>query len=269
MAIKNIDIIEKTLGLETGTLSTALKDEKEVEITLPELIVRTKEDQEKYEKNLRDSEYKNGKKAGEEMLLKEARERFELQFEGKTLDNFAEAFKTKIIEESKIEPNKKIDELKADNQLLKNNLKDWETKYQTLSETITKEKTEAEISSEILSAIPDNVILPKKDIEILFKTNYSVLIEDGKKVIKKDGEVLKDTKTADPMDLKTVVNDFITERQFAKKVEGRGDGDDNGKDKPGSYDVFVKEMKEKGYSERSADFQKEMSKRMKDGTLKI
>jgi hypothetical protein len=261
--------IEKTLMLAEGTLANAVKSEEEVVIKIPKLVVRTEEDFNAYETNIKNAEYTKGRNAGYEMSIKEAREKYQLEFQGKTLENFAEAFKTKVLEEAKVEPNQKITELSKDNETLKKNVIEWEGKYNSLKGEIEMKDFNNEVNSIIMSAIPDNVSLPKRDIEVLFKANYKIEKEEDRLIVKQNGEVIKNKTTLDPKPLKDVLNDFILERDFVKKAPGRGSSGSGGNQTSGTYEAFVVEMKEKGVNESSANFQQEMNKRIKDGTLKL
>jgi hypothetical protein len=70
-----------TQGIEKGELTIETND----------LIVKQKSEYETYITNLKKEEYEKGKVVGPEMLIKEAREKHGLTFDGKTIDNFAEA----------------------------------------------------------------------------------------------------------------------------------------------------------------------------------
>lgn len=272
--IKNVTALEKMLKLEAGTLQQAIESQEEVEVSIPELVVRTKEEQSTYESNLdseRKAKYDDGVEVGEKRGVKSAMEKFGINLDekAKTVDNFAEAFKAKIIEETGKEPSQKIQELQNDNEKLRTNYTALESDFNTFKQDVTLKQQAATIDKAVNEAIPDNNLLIGKDeISLIFKNRFDLnLNESGNLEIKKDGEVLKNTTTLNPLGVTDVMNDFI--KPYVKVPEGgTGEGDKIG-DKKSSYDSFVTEMGNKGIREGSAEFQREANQRQKDGTLEL
>jgi hypothetical protein len=94
--------------------------------------------------------------------------------------------------------------------------------------------------------------------------------EDGKSFLTKNGEMIKDEKTRDPIEPKAYIETRLkTLDLITKNGGGSGEGDGTGDGKAGSYDAFVKEMNAKGieYGESTQNFSIEMNKRIKDKTL--
>ena len=88
--------------------------------------------------------------------------------------------------------------------------------------------------------------------------------EDGKIVVKLNGETQKNNDTLSAITVKEFVTNFST--PYLKKPTGGGGGDDetNG-GKAGSFDAFLKEAEKNGWNATKQN--EEMAKRIKDGTL--
>jgi hypothetical protein len=257
--------------MEKEEVSKAIEAGK-VEIKSESLIAYEKEKFDEFKTNLADDEYKKGKTAGSEMLIKEAREKYELDFEGKTIENFADAFKTKIEKDSKIEPSKKIQELEADKAKLQGNLNTLQGEFETFKTTITEKETRSKKDNAILSQLPDNLIVDKDIALLTLKQKAGLDIdfnEDGKKVITVNGAIQKDETTLSPIEIsKDYLTDKLKSLGLVKQKEGgSGGGDEPGGGAAGSYDKFVKEMAANGKAEGSEEFNIEMNKRIANKTL--
>ena len=252
-----------TKGLEAGS----------VEVKSDEVVVYGKDAFEAFKTNLAKQEYKNGKIKGNEMLIKDSKEKFGLEFEGKTLENFADAFKARIEADSKIEPSKKIQELQADNDKLRQNYTQLENDFSGFKSQISEKETRSKKDSFILSALPENGLKVGSKIAMLaLKTEAGIDIDyvDGQTVVTKNGQVVKDDKTLQPVEPNAFISEQISLLGLMEKGNpGGGGGDDTGAKNETSYDKFVKEMGDKGINENSLKFNQEMNKRMSDGTLKL
>jgi len=262
-----IEKLESTLKLEAGTISAAMENEEETGIEIPELVVRSKEEEDKYLDNLK-TEYK---KVGLEIGIKDAKSELGLDFEGKSISDFATALQNKAIEEKKAElgePNKKIEELSKNLETLQTTIKAKDDEILSIKAQATQKEEQSTLNQHLMAAIPDNVTLPKSDVAVLFKNNYSLGFDDNKKpVLKKDGEILKND-ILEPLQIKDVVNTFVTERKFLKTAEGgTGEKDELGSAKAGSMEAFIKEMEDKGVNASSVEFNKEMMTRIANKTL--
>lgn len=269
MSIKNLEVLEKTLKIEAGTLQKAIDNDESVDVEIQELIIRTKEEDETNETNLRADLKDEFQAAGLGVAIKTARTEHNLEFEGKKdLNNLLTAFKTKVLKEAEVEPTKRITELETDLTTVRQNLTDSEQKFTDLTLSVEKGKSQAGINNSIMDAIKGETTISKPQILTLFNSDFSTsLNDDGKIEIKKNGEVLKNESDRSLKSIEDVMSEFS--KPFAKKAEGgRGGDDDPGNAKEGSVAAFTKEMKEKGHNPSSETFQREMQKRIKDGTLK-
>jgi len=248
-----------TQGIEKG----------KIEIVKDDLKVLKSTDFDTFKSNLATEEYKKGKVAGEEMLIKTAREKYALEFEGKTLDNLIEAYKNKHIAEASKEPTQKVKELSTDIEKLRNNLTEWENKYNSLNGSIENERKANKVNAIIQNAIPkEGTILPIEDIALLFKSKYNIDITENGHVVKQGENVLKNATTLAELTINDIMGDFI--KPYIKTQSGgRGANDNAPQNKLGGIEAFAKEMESKGININSMQAQTEMAKRIKEGTLKL
>lgn len=276
MAIENIQYIEQMLKLEEGTLQRAIESEDQVKVELPEVIIRTKQEEEvlkaNHEKEKKER-YDTALEVGEKRAVNSALEAFGLSLDdkAKTVTNFADVFKTKLEVDLKQPKDQRITELEGDNEKLRKNLSEVTNQFDQFKAEKEAEKEAATIDDNIISAIPDEgLIIPKANIHTLFKANYKGKIGENNSILWSNGtgEILKNETTLAPKTTNEIMNDFI--KPYIKQPSGgAGEGDNVTKNGAGAYDDFVKEMSEKGVSEGSLDFQKEMQKRLKEKTLVV
>ena len=264
---EQIKALEQKLHLEDGTLANAISSEEEVNIDLPELTIRTAEQEEQYATNLRSE----AKTAGVEMAIKGVRNDLGLDFQGKTMDNLLEAHKAKVLADAKSElgePDKKITELQKDLDTVRQNLQAKTTELENVQAGIQKERDQMAIDQKILSAMPKNLTLSQDDALLLFKNKHSIEKTDNSLVISRDGQQLKDKTTASPLSLDAVLTDWSTP-YMQKPAGGSGGSDEGGTLKAGTLEAFTKEMGDKGVKPGSEAYNLEMNKRISEKTLTI
>jgi hypothetical protein len=236
----------------------AINDEKEVDFGFPEISVYTKEELDALKKNISDQNYVNGLKAANDIAIKEAKKKYSLEFEGKDWDNLLEAHKRKIVSETAVEPNKKIQELETVNTSLKASLAKTESKVSELENTTRRLK----VSTNALNSIQKEYNLPKNDIlSLMMLSGYDIDEDNGKIITSKNGETVRDPKTHDPMPFDAVFEEFAKEKRQIKAdapppaPKGRGDKSTN--TPPAAYGTF-KEFETawiaQGKSVQSAEF---------------
>jgi len=265
--IKNIKVIEEALGLEEGKLVEMVKDEAEHELDFTPAVIEKKNVYEERVENLK----KSSAQMAKETTIKEIKKKTGLEFEGKNEEAFVTAFKaheTKIKEEVIKDPEQRYVKLKEDFEKLQGNLTKKDEEIENLKTTFTKEKETGEIKNAFFSNIEIDTVVSKNTIFTEAKEKgFDFVKEEGKVVIKKDGETLKDEKTLSPIGLDTWVKDFVTP-YAKKKQEGGGGGDDEtNPSKAGSFEAFEKEAEKEGWDDTKKNA--EMQKRIKDKTLVI
>lgn len=269
--IENIAEIETGLGLKEGTLKDAIASEEAVKLEVPKgKIVDPDTHQilsnEDFEARINNVKAEN-KTAGLEIAIKEKRGELGYEFEGKTLDNLLKAHGDKVLSDAGTEPDKKILELEADKATLQGKSVTLQDKIDELLLSNTQKDAQRQIETNILSGIPDNLTLSKEQVMTLFLADYSVENDNGKQIVKKGGETLKNESTLDPLVLGDVLKSYS--ETFVKPVEGgAGGGSTIGDPKGGSMALFTKEMNDAGHTTGSEHFNRTMQKRMADGSLK-
>ncbi|MFM9825832.1 hypothetical protein [Flavobacterium sp.] len=266
MALENIAEIEKAFGLEEGKFNEMFSSEEKHSIDLSSLLIEPKSIYEERIANIKT----NSATMAKEVAIKEIKKALGLEFEGKNetvlidaLKSKFETIKTEVIKD----PEQRFTTLKADFDKLQGNLIAKETEFETFKTNIENQSTLNEIKNDFTKHIPDNVLVSKSTIFTEAKEKgFSFEREDGKTVIKQNGEVLKDDKTLSPIGIDSWVKEFVT--PYLKTVEGgSGKKDETPPSKAGSFEALQKEAEKNNWD--ATKFNAEMSKRIKDGTLSM
>lgn len=262
-----------SLELDKEEVSKAI-EAGELKVNSDDVVVYKKTDFETYKTNISNEEYKKGKTAGVEMTIKDAREKYALEFEGKSFDNFAEAFKNKILTEAKVEPSKKIQELEEDKGKLLKNYQVLESEFTTFKSTIQEKETKGKKDNTLLSFMPKEGLKVGADIALMALRSKGIDVdfdETGNAIPTINGQPVKDEKTLQPVSLASFIPEQITGLGLIEKPTGGSGGKDEpgGKPQASGYDKFVQEMEANGIDRGSEDFNREMNKRISDKTLKI
>jgi len=271
MAIENIKELESSLKLEEGTLENAIKNEESVKVDLQEgLVIRTKEEEETLMSNKQNEFKTEFHTAGREIAIKEAKRALGLEFEGKTMDNLLDAHKRSVLEEAKVEPTKKIEELEGSLTKLRGDLTTKEEEIETLNRTFKAEKQKTEINSRVSANIKGDLTIGKDDALTLFNNKFQTeLTDEGALLVKKDGKVLKDNLES-PRGVEDIMKEFLT--PFAKPNEGgTGGGDEGGSSGAATSNLekFTKKLEKEGIKSNTLEFQERMGKAIADKTLVI
>ena len=266
MALENVKELEQALGIEEGKLSEYITSEENHTIDLSPLVIEKKTIYEERISNIKKEEFKHG----QDKFFKTVRESFGLDITGKTPENLIEGLKTFVESEKEkggAEPEEKYKTLKADFVKLQGNFTEKETEFDTFKTNIEREKETNEIKSEFTKHVPANTLVSKSTIFVEAKEKgYSFEKEDGKVVVKLNGEVQKDEKTLSPISVESFVKNFINP-YVGKNEGGSGEGDDTPPSKAGSFEAFEKEAQKAGWNDSERN--EIMAKRIKDGSLKL
>jgi hypothetical protein len=264
MALENITELEQALGIEGGKLQEMITSEEVHKIDLSEKIILDKPIYDERISNIK----KESSQQALEVAIKEQRNALGLEFQGKTMENLVTALKAKVEAESKVEPETKYKNLKSDFEKLQENLQQKETEFVDFKTNIQKKQELNEIKSEFTKHIVGETFVSKSTIFTEAKEKgYSFEKEEGKIVVKDaNGNVLKDEKTLSPIAVKDFVSTFVT--PYIKPTTGGAGGkDESDTGKAGSLEAFLKEAEKNGWNATKQN--EEMSKRIKDGTLKM
>ncbi|HEY1044957.1 MAG TPA: hypothetical protein VGF79_00865 [Bacteroidia bacterium] len=259
-----ITAIAKALKIKESDLENAIKDEKEVELTLPEVSVFTTDELATRDKNQKTQGYKEGKESGIEMLIKEQKEKLGLDFEGKDADKFVEALKSKTLADANLKPDKKVEELNKSLETLRENLKAAQAEK---TEIETKLKTQS-LNQTILSSFPSNRIGSLKDEEslMLLQREFTFVEEDGKLVAKKGNETVKDKTTQAPLEVKDVIHSYFQERKWITEEDSGKQGRGGSSEKKTTYlklSELEKSFQDAGKSVNGEEFSQAVSEAVK------
>jgi hypothetical protein len=219
----------KAMGLDPDKLVEAAKAEAEVSIAVPTdvTVIKTTdlETRDNNNKALGKTEGEaTGEKKGKELAAKAFKKKFNLaDTVPADIDKVVEAVNTTLA---------KGDEgLKEQVSLLQ---KDKDTLATQLQQEQAKAKA-ATFDAQIISQFPAGRTADLTDAERLVLVKSALQIEevDGKTVVKKNGEILRDKTTQNPLPVNQAITDYFTERKWIGQDAGAG-GRGGGNNPPGS-----------------------------------
>lgn len=256
-----IDKISKLLKVDSvEELTKALESESDT-FDFPQLHIRSTEEEETFKSNLLENAKSEQIKAGMEIQIKNLKKATGIEFEGKDPEKFISEYKKQILDEAKIEPNKKISELETSLGKLREQLSVKDSKISDLESSFSKRETELEAQSYI-PQLSESIGLTQKEATSLFFNNHEV--KDGQ--VYRNGELLKDN-LEKPLTLKDAVSNFVSERKWTEiQPSGRGGGAGTGSGGTGdkkTLEDYENTLKEKGLSKGSVEANallKEMAK---------
>lgn len=259
--IKDEKVIERLAGLakvEKSVLLEALTSADEKTITIPEGIQSfTSDDLTTYTSNAINEAKPKIQTAAIEVAFKELGRANGFEETVRDASSFVTNFKTKVLADAKLEPNK-IEEkyqgqLREKDELLTK--KDGEINQ--LKTGLEEFKLNTSIDSKIANSLGESKLLGKDDRLILFKTKYEVKkTGDITEVIdKSNGQPLKDS-LKNPMKIEDVVKEF--DKKYLTS-DGRGGGGGQ-EDKPIDKSEIKKTLLAKGLKEGSVEYYSEYSK---------
>ncbi len=248
--IKSLAKLAKVDNVEEFT--QALQSEKdESTYDFSNLIVRTKEDDETMKTNLLDSSKSKIFKDAFEIQIKNMKKDLGLEFEGKKSEDFIDAFKTSILKDAKIEPNKKIEELQTSLGKVQGLLTEKENEIDSLQSSYKQKETKLQAQS-YFPTLPESIGLNQAEATSLYFMSHEIK-DDG---IYKNGERQKDDHEK-VFDLKQSIEAFVSEKKWNATPSGRGGGagksggEPNGK--PKTIEEYESYIKDKGINPASVE----------------
>ncbi len=233
MALKK-EVIEKikSYGFDVDKLIEAIKAEPETDYEVPEFVAMKQTELDARDANKINEGKEAGKKEGEKEAIKtvqkELSKKLGFDLKGERVGDIAQEIQTKL----SASETEKLQELTTQNNLLKQD-----------KETLIREKTEAEkkasqamFDSELITHFPANRSTSLSDAErlALLKMNLQFETVDGKTVVKRNGEVMRDKNSQNPLPVKQVIADLFTEKDWITKPEGSGGSGGSGGGRGGS-----------------------------------
>lgn len=232
-----IQVLADRTGLKADDITSAITSEQdEIELTVSEVHLFNDEQLADRLKN----HVEKSKPTILEMAIKDARNTLGLEFEGKTIENLAKAAIEKGKKEAGVKPNEALAEKETIIEKLRQSIIDIEAGKETEVNQWKDKYSKAQINQFVNGMIPDNLDTPlsKKDLATLFKNDINVVEQDGKKVFEKNGEILRDIKTQNPLTESLVIENWLTEKGIKMKSteSGRGEGNTRGNTSPTKID---------------------------------
>jgi hypothetical protein len=260
MALKKETLakIAAILKLQEADLEAKIKSDKEEDIEIPEITTFTED-----ELTARDAAQitigkkegeKEGEAKGKELVVKDLKKNFGIEFDGKDMTKLTEALKTQF--------QKGDDAIKQQVTLLQNQLAEKEG----VIEQTKKQAADAIFDAQLLGFMPSN----RKSVadggftdqEYLsaIKANLQFEHTDAGVLVKKAGQVVRDAKTTNPLAPDEVIKGYFAERKWAVDEAAAG-GRGGGSGKPASAITKLSELQARyeseGKSAVSAEFQRE------------
>lgn len=261
---ETIKTISTLLKIKETDLEAAIKDEKEVDVTIDsKLQVFTETEV----ATLKNNEYKSGKDKGVEMMVKETKEKLGLEFQGKTIEGLVTAAQKKALEEAKVEPEKQVKELQDKLTTVQNSYKELEGKLVEKDNEVITTKIKTEVFKHIPSFGEEAPALDQDDVYNMMRTKgYEFKLENGKTVAYKDGKVVQD-KLSEPVAVKDVVNTFLMEKKLLTPEHvpnGRGGTNLKPTTKFAALSELKKSFEEQGKSVIGQEFMQAVEKATKE-----
>ena len=225
--IKNLTDLAKFVEGGADVLQKAISSDEEIEITLVKGDFVSDEKLETLKTQMRDEGKNEGQNIGYDFAMKDLKKDFGIELEGKDRKKIGEAIKKQVLTDAKIEPEKKISELKQSLEKLQQTYDtDLGKKDEELK--IEKQKTRGfQINSDLSQHLPElNGIKPAQFLTLArseFSFDYG---DNGNLIVKKGDSVLKD-KMENPLAPKDILTEYAKSNGWMT-IDGRGGGDEPG-----------------------------------------
>jgi hypothetical protein len=266
MALKKeaIQKIATFLKIKDTDLETAIKDEKEVDISIPEKLSTFTDDE---VQTLKTNEYKSGKEAGVEMAVKDAKEKLGLNFTGKSIDGLVEAATKKALDDAKIAPDAKVEELQTKITTLQGTVKEYETKLAEKETEVSGIKLNGELYKHIPKPGENGPALGADAVIMLMKAEgFEFKQENGAVVAYKGGKAVID-KLSNNLPVNEVISGFMKEKKLISEEAapgGRGGGDKLPSGKAMKLSELKKQFADQGKSLLGEEFSQAVAQASKD-----
>ncbi len=239
-----VSLAELKKGIESETEETLSFDTEGEFITHTEL--------ESIKERAGKDSYKEGKKAGEEMFIKEIKSDEGLEFEGKTKDQLLKALKEKIQKETGSEPTKRIQELEEDKKKLQLSLTEKENELKAETENFNSRLNGIEIESVIKNSLPDKLAngLTKEQAYKLYKADreFAKTAEGIALIDPTTKQVIKDKKL-NPVSITDDLKEFL--KQFGEVHDDGRKGEDDQRRSKTNIESFTKRSDVEDYFEKN------------------
>lgn len=239
---------------DVAKFTAVLESESDTDhgIDFNSLIIRTVVDDDTLKANLLTQKKSEHQKAATEIQIKEMKKTLGLKYEGKKPEDFITNFKKLVLDEAKIEPDKKIGELETSLSNMQGKFNDKEIELKDLVNSHKKADAKIKLQSYV-PKLSDKIGLGKDDVISLFLKTHEIA-EDGS--VTKDGKTLKDG-VENNLDAKTVISNFVKEKKWDVAPTGGGGGAGGGgggnSSLPTNSEEYENLLKQKGYNVGSTE----------------
>lgn len=219
-----ISSIASVYGITAEDLTAKLTSDKPQELKLAGQIFTEEE------LSARDSgKYNEGKTVGQERLVKDLKQKYGYELNGvKDIDGFLSHHNEQIKAKYSKNSNERVTELEKDIEKLKSTYtSEIETYKGQISELSSKYQKQSN-KNYLLGIMPKDTVLKPEALITLFNSEYELAEENGVRMIKRNGEVLKDPKTTSPLEPNSVFNDWLVKEKYISATPGRGAGNEFG-----------------------------------------
>ena len=248
--IESLAKLAKVTDVSAFTEALQSETDTSFDLGLDNLVVRSRDEETQIRENLlAEAKTKNFKDAFE-IQIKNMKKDLGLEFEGKRQEDFINAYKTQILSEAKVEPNKKIDELNSSLEVLRGQLSEKDNAFEQLKTSVEVDKRKFKAQS-LIPELPKELGLTKDEATSLYFMKHEIK-EDG---IYFNGEKQKDNMEKS-LSFEDSVKSFVESRGWNKSTPtGRGGGAQGGSNNtlPTSLDEFEGYLKEKGINPGSQE----------------
>lgn len=222
---ETISKLASVLKISAEDLQAKLSSEKEEDITLPSGEFFSDEELKTRDK----SKYIEGKDAGREMFIKDIKKDLGYEIDSKDINDILSHHETQLKTKYGKEPNERVKELESDLEKVKKAHESELEQFKSQNETLLSKVKQQKVKNNLLSLMPKETTISSNAIITLFNSEYSILEEDNNEFIVKNGEKLKNPKTAEPLKLENVFNDWLLQEKYIKTAPGRGGDNEFGK----------------------------------------
>jgi hypothetical protein len=212
---------------------------------------------------------------GAQKALRTKADELGLDIEGskRNIDDVFKAYSKKILEDAKIEPAEQLKKIQL-------SLDEKEVALQNALARVGQGETEFKsyknqniLDTYLDSAIPSNTKLAKEDMKLILKSKIKFDFDENGSIVALDnqGNVMKDTVTANPRLAKDVVNSFFQDNQSYLKGNdgGSGEGDSQSKGTKKTLDKFIEEQQAKNVKLNSPEFTKALEDQTAAGLIDV
>lgn len=242
----------KKLGFDVDKLVAAVTHAEEQDYTLPEINNVTEADLATRDDNSKKEGIKEGKKNGISIATKAVAEKFNIP----------------ITEIDLSRPETLVDKLNANfakgDEGLKEQVRLLQADVATAKgekDTAVKEAKQAGFDMSLIAKLPANRSKLLTDAEHLnnIKFNLQFDEEDGKPVVKRNGAILRDATTKDPLPYDKAIEGLFTERKWVDEGGGNGgrgggDNSNNGAGGIKKLSQFIENWEKEGKNPMSPEF---------------